>query len=84
MYLQKIISCINLQLPIVISNKSIIADIRHRITYMYIHFYKKWVNIDQSKTMHTHLFANNRKLHKFAITYSNFEKKIIFQTCIIV
>ena len=57
MYLQKIISCINLQLPIVISNKSIIADIRHRITYMYLNFYKKWVNIDQSKTMHTHLFA---------------------------
>ena len=46
-----------MQLPIVISNKSIIADIRHRITYMYLNFYKKWVNIDQSKTMHTHLFA---------------------------
>ena len=38
MYLQKIISCINLQLPIVISNKSIIADIHHRITYMYLNF----------------------------------------------
>ena len=24
---------------------------------MYLNFYKKWVNIDQSKTMHTHLFA---------------------------
>ena len=38
MYLQKIISCINLQLPIVISHKSIIADIHHRITYMYLNF----------------------------------------------
>ena len=38
MYLQNIISYINLQLPIVISNKSIIADIHHRITYMYLNF----------------------------------------------
>ena len=48
MYLQKIISCINLQLPIVISNKSIIADIRHRKTYMYLNFLKKWINIDHT------------------------------------
>ena len=46
---------------------------------MYLNFYKKWVNTDQSKTMHTHLFAKNRKLHKFAITYSNFEKKKYFR-----
>ena len=31
-------SCINLQLPIVILKKSIVSDIRHRITYMYINF----------------------------------------------
>ena len=31
-------SYINLQLPIVISKKSIISNIRHRITYMYINF----------------------------------------------
>ena len=41
MYFQKIISCINLQLPIVISNKSIIADIHHCITYMYLIFFSK-------------------------------------------
>ena len=30
--------------------------------------------------MHTHLFAKkNRKLHKFAITYNNFEKKKYFR-----
>ena len=28
-------------------------------------------------TIHTYLFEKIRKLHKFAITYSNFEKKII-------
>ena len=27
------------------------------------------------KTVHTHLFAQYRKLHKFATTNSNFEKK---------
>ena len=30
--------------------------------------------VDQSKTVHTNLFAKNRKLHKFATTNSNFEK----------
>ena len=37
-YLQKMTSCINLQLPIVIFKKSIISDMRHRKTYMYIDF----------------------------------------------
>ena len=26
------------------------------------------------KTVHTHIFANDRKLHKYATTYSNFLK----------
>ena len=34
----KIISCIDLQIPIVFSKKSIISDKHHRITYMYIYF----------------------------------------------
>ena len=34
----KIISCIDLQIPIVFSKKSIISDKHHRITYMYINF----------------------------------------------
>ena len=34
----KIISCIDLQIPIVFSKISIISDKHHRITYMYINF----------------------------------------------
>ena len=34
----KIISCIDLQIPIVFSKKSIISDKHHRMTYMYINF----------------------------------------------
>ena len=49
-------SCINLQLPIVILKKSIISDIRHRITYMYINFQQ---NKDSRsvKTVLINLFA---------------------------
>ena len=36
--LAKIISCIDLQIPIVFSKKSIISDNRHGITKMYINF----------------------------------------------
>ena len=36
------------------------------------------------KTVLTNIFANNRKLHKFATTNSNFEKKRLIQTCVIV
>ena len=34
----KIMSCIDLQILIVFSKKSIITDKHHRITYMYIYF----------------------------------------------
>ena len=34
----KIISCIDLQIPMVFSKKSIISDKHHPITYMYINF----------------------------------------------
>ena len=47
---------------------------------MYINFFAKsgWY-VDQSKTVHTNLFAKTRKLHKFATTNSNFEKKNFFR-----
>ena len=41
---------------------------------MYIKFQQNWVS-RSVKTVHTNLFANNRKLYKFATTNSNFEKK---------
>ena len=50
---------------------------------MYINFQQNWVS-RSVKTVHTNLFANNRKLHKFATTNNNFEKKLLFPTCIIV
>ena len=47
----------------------------HRITYMYINFQQTRVS-GSVKTVHTKIFANNRRLHKFATTNNNFEKKI--------
>ena len=41
---------------------------------MYINFQQSRVS-RSVKTVHTNLFANNRKLHKFATTNSNFDKK---------
>ena len=64
-YLQKMASCINLQLPIVILKKSILFDMHHHKTYMYIDFPQNLVS-RSIKTVHTNLFAKNRKLHKFA------------------
>ena len=73
---KKIASCINLQLPIVNFKKSVPLDMHHHKTYMYINFQQNRVN-RSVKTVHTHLFANKWKLHKFATTNSNFEKKSI-------
>ena len=42
--------------------------------YMYIEFQQNRV-CRSVKTVHTNLFAQYRKLHKFATTNSNFEKK---------
>ena len=64
-YLQKIASCINLQLPIVILKKSTLSNMHHRKTYMYINFQQNRVS-RSVKNVHTYLFAKNRKLHKFA------------------
>ena len=53
--------------------KSIISDMHHRVTYMYINFQQ--IRVSRSvKTVLTNIFANNRTLHKFATTNSNFEK----------
>ena len=48
-------------------------DMHHRITYMYINFQQTRVS-RSVQTVHTNIFAYNRKLHKFATTNSNFEK----------
>ena len=44
--------------------------------YMYIEFQQNRV-CRLVKTVHTNLFAQYRKLHKFATTNSNFAKKIL-------
>ena len=45
---------------------------------MYINFQQTRVS-RSVQTVHTNIFANNRTLHKFATTNSNFEKKILFR-----
>ena len=55
-FLQKMTSCINLQLPIVILKKSILLDMHHRKTYMYINFQQNQVNRSVI-SVHTNLFA---------------------------
>ena len=56
-YLQKIVSCINMQLAIRISKTKLFSDMHHRITYLYINFQQNWVS-RSVKTVHTSLFAN--------------------------
>ena len=45
-----------------ILEKLIIPDMHHRIAYMYINFQQNRVSIDQSKTVHTKLFAKNNSI----------------------
>ena len=52
-------------------------DMHSCITYMYINFQQTRVS-RSVQTVHTHIFANNRNLHKFATTNSNFEKKTMY------
>ena len=63
-------SCINFQLPIVILKKSILLDMHHLKTHMYINFQQNRVT-RSVKTVHTNIFA--KKL-QFATTNSDFEK----------
>ena len=72
-FAKKIASCINLQLPIVILEKSILLDMLHHKTCRYINFQQNRVNRSVI-TVHTNVFTRNRKLHKFATTNSNFLK----------
>ena len=51
-----------LQLPILISEKSIISDMHYRAMYMYINFQQNQA-CRSVQTVHTNLFANNHKLH---------------------
>ena len=50
---------------------------------MYIYFQQIRVS-GSVETVLTNIFANNRKLHKFATTNSNLKKKRLIQTCVIV
>ena len=52
----------NLQLPILISKKSIISDMHHPAMYMYINFQQNQAS-RSVKTVQTNLFANNHELH---------------------
>ena len=47
----------------------------HHVTYIYINFQQNRTS-RSVKTVHTNLFANNRKLHKFVTCNSNFETKL--------
>ena len=58
-------------------------DMHHHITYMYINFQQNRANRSVI-TVHTNVFAKNRKLHEFATTNIFFLKIRHFQTCIIV
>ena len=61
--------------------KAIISELDHRVTYVYINFQQIHVN-RSVKTVLTNIFANNRKLPKFASTNSNLENNRLFPTCV--
>ena len=56
--------------------KLIFSDMHQRITYIYINFQQ--IRVSRSvKTVHTYLFANNRKLHESAFCKLNIEKSLL-------
>ena len=57
----KIASCINLQLPTVKFKKSILLDMHHHITYMYINFQQNQANRSVI-TVHTNVFAKKSQV----------------------
>ena len=61
--LQTVASCINLQQPIVIKKIKPISDMHHRAMYIYINFQE--IRVIRS-VVYTNIFANKRKLRKFA------------------
>ena len=75
-------SCINLQLPIAIWKKSILLDMHHHETYMYINFQKNRVNRSVI-TVHTNVFPKIASFINLQRPIINFKNRL-FQTCIIV
>ena len=75
-------SCINLQLPIIILKKSVLLDMHHHNTYMYINFEQNQEKTQVMTARTIFCSQKNRKLHKFASTIFFFNR--LFQTCIIV
>ena len=67
----------------IVFENSTLSDMHHRSTYMHINFQQNRVS-RSIKTVHTNLFAQYRKLYKFATTISNFEKNQSFWTYIII
>ena len=61
---EKIVSCINLQLPIIFFFKWTLSIMHHRETYIHINFQQNRYS-RSVKIVHTNLFAKNCKLHKF-------------------
>ena len=57
---------------VILKKKTILLDMHHHKTYMYINFQQNRVKT-QVITVLTSIFAKNRKLHKFATTSSFFK-----------
>ena len=68
----------NLQLPILISKKSIISDMHHPAIYMYINFQQNQAS-RSVKTVHTNLFENNHKFINLQLT-TRISRNRSFQT----
>ena len=66
----------NLQLPLVISKKSISSDMHQRITNMSINFQQNRVS-RSVKTGYTNIFAKYRKLRRFVTCNMNFVIKLL-------
>ena len=82
-YLQKMANCITLQLPIVILIKSILLDMHHHKTYMYINFQQNLVS--RPSKPRTNLFAKKiASCINLQLQIINLKKSVICQTCIIV
>ena len=81
-YFHNIASCINLQQPIEILIKTILLDMHHHETYMYINFQQNQVKT-QLMTVHTSLFAKIASCINLQLPIIIFQNQL-FQTCIIV
>ena len=76
-------SCINLQLPIIISEKNMLLDMHHHKTYMHINFQQN--RVDRSViNVHTNLFAKQIASCRDLQLPIRILKNPSFQKCIIV